>query len=188
MWTFIEGETVFLVAAALAAAGLMEPGRVIMAAAAGAFTGHLVYFGLGRWRGMQLIRTLPFLRSHYPKARQIMDKYLDHHGNWTIFIFQYLYGTRLVAAILFGCSSMAFWRFFWLQVLNCLSWAIIIYAAGHFLGMAALAVVHRFGVIGLLVAVAAVAGAGLFCYVRYGHHRLRGLTKKGREDMPEDMP
>ncbi len=173
IWTFIEGETVFIVAAALAGAGLMDPAKVIVTAASGAFAGHLFYFGLGHWRGMQIIQALPFLRNHYPKAKQIMDKYLDQHGNWTIFIFQYLYGTRLVAALLFGCSSISFWRFFWLQIVNCISWAFIIYAAGHFLGMTALAVVHRFGVIGLLVAIAIIAIISLGLYVKYGHHHVR---------------
>ena len=185
IWTFIEGETVFIVAAALAGAGLMDPTKVIVIAASGAFAGHLFYFGLGHWRGMQIIQALPFLRNHYPKAKQIMDKYLDQHGNWTIFIFQYLYGTRLVAAILFGCSSISFWRFFWLQIVNCISWAIVIYAAGHFLGMAALAVVHRFGLIGLLVAIAIIAIIGLVCYFKFGHHHVRKhlvLKDTGKDD------
>jgi len=173
IWTFIEGETVFLVAAALAGAGLMEPARVIIAAAGGAFAGHLFYFSLGRWRGTQLIQALPYLRNHYPRAKHLMDKYLDAHGNWTIFIFQYLYGTRLVAAILFGSSSMAFWRFFWLQLANCMSWAIVIYTAGHFLGLAALAVIRQFGIAGLLLALAIIAGTSLWAYFRYGHHHLR---------------
>ena len=77
---------------------------------------------------------------------------------------------------------MSFRRFFWLQVVNCLSWSVIIYAAGHFLGMAALAIVHRFGLAGLLVALCIIAGAGLVGYFRYGHHRLKGLTGKDRDE------
>jgi len=173
IWTFIEGETVFIVAAALAAAELMEPWKVIVTAASGAFIGHLFYFALGRWRGMQIIQALPFLRSHYPKAKAILDKYLDKHGNWTIFIFQYLYGTRLVAAILFGCSSIGFWRFFFLQILNCISWSFIIYAAGHFLGLAAMQLIERFGIIGLLVAIGIIAVIGSVAYCQYGHHRVK---------------
>lgn len=179
IWTFIEGESVFIAAAALAAAGLMEPVKVIVVAAAGAFAGHLFYFALGRWRGMQIIQTLPFLRSHYPRAKSILDKYLDHHGNWTIFIFQYLYGTRLVAAILFGCSSMSFWRFFFLQIINCISWALVIYAAGHFLGLAAMATLKRFGIVGLLVAIGVIVAAALFAYFRYGHHHVKRHIKDG---------
>jgi len=173
IWTFIEGETVLIVAAALAAAELMDPWKIIVAAAVGAFTGHLFYFAIGRWRGMQIIQALPVLRKHYPKAKCLLDRYLDRHGNWTIFLFQYLYGTRLVAAILFGCSSIGFWRFFFLQIINCISWSFIIYAAGHFLGLAAMELLKRFGVIGLLIAIAAIAITGGIAYYRYAHHHVK---------------
>ena len=182
IWTFIEGESVFVAAAALAAAGLMEPWKVIVVAAAGAFAGHLAFFALGRWRGMEVIQAVPFLRRHYPKANVILDKY----AQWSIFIFQYLYGTRIVAAILFGASSIGFWRFFWLQVANCLSWSFIIYAVGHALGLAGLAILHRFGMAGLVIAIVAalIVGGGL--YARYGHHHVRNHFNNMKNDRERD--
>ena len=169
IWTFIEGETVFIAAAALAAAHLMLPWKVILVAASGAFAGHLVFFFLGRWKGMQLILSVPFLARHYPKANLILDKY----AHWSIFIFQYLYGTRLVAAILFGCSSIAFWRFFLLQIINCLSWSLVVYAIGHVLGTAGMAILNRFGFIGLGIAILGAATAALLFYWRFGHHHVK---------------
>ncbi len=168
-WTFIEGESVFIAAAALSAAGLMQPWKVILVAAFGAFIGHLFFFALGRWKGMDIILALPFLRRHYPKANLILDKY----AHWSIFVFQYLYGTRMVAAVLFGCSSIDFRRFVLLQIVNCISWALIIYSVGHALGLAGMAILHRFGVIGLALVIAAVLGIGLALYLRYGHHHVR---------------
>jgi len=117
IWTFIEGESVFIAAAALAAAGLLTPWKVIVVAACGAYAGHIVFFMIGRWKGIAVIEAVPFLKRHYPKADMILDQY----AHWSIFIFQYLYGTRLVAAIMFGCSSIGFVRFALLQVVNCLS-------------------------------------------------------------------
>jgi len=178
IWTFIEGESVFIAAAALAAAGLMQPWKVIVVAACGAFAGHMVFFALGRWKGMELILSIPFLAKHYPKANLILDKY----AHWSIFIFQYLYGTRIVAAILFGCSSIEFWRFFILQIINCISWAFIIYAIGHALGMAGMAILHHFGVVGLWIAIGTAASIGLLCYWRYGHHHVkRHLSEEDKE-------
>jgi len=178
IWTFIEGESVFIAAAALSAAHLMDPWKVIVVAACGAFAGHMAFFALGRWRGMQIILSVPFLARHYPKANLILDKY----AHWSIFIFQYLYGTRIVAAILFGCSSIEFWRFFLLQIINCISWAFIIYAIGHALGMAGMAIVHHFGVVGLLVAAGLAALTGMLCYWRYGpHHLKRHFTHNEKE-------
>ncbi|MDQ6950235.1 MAG: VTT domain-containing protein [Mariprofundales bacterium] len=149
VWTFIEGESVFIAAAALAAAGMLVPWKVIVVAALGAYVGHLVFFALGRWRGMEVIRAVPSLYRHYPKVNVILDRY----AHWSIFIFQYLYGTRMAAAILFGCSGIRFWRFAGWQVINCVLWSLIIYSVGHMLGMAAVSVLHRFGIIGLGVAV-----------------------------------
>ncbi len=169
IWTFIEGESVFIAAAALAAAHIMEPWKVIVVAACGAFFGHLVFFTVGRWKGMDIILSVPLLARHYPKANLILDKY----AHWSIFIFQYLYGTRIVAAILFGCSSIEFWRFFILQIINCIAWAFIIYGIGHALGMAGLAIMHYFGLIGLFVAMGLATLIALLCYWRYGHHHVK---------------
>jgi len=169
IWTFIEGESVFIAAAALAAAGLLTPWKVIVVAACGAYIGHIVFFAIGRWKGIALIEAVPFLKRHYPKANMI----LDHYAHWSIFIFQYLYGTRLVAAILFGCSSIGFARFALLQVLNCLIWALIIYTVGHLLGIAGVAILHRFGVIGLVVAGLVALSIGGWVYFRYGHRHVR---------------
>jgi len=148
MWTFIEGESVFIAAAALAAAGVLEPWKVIVVAAVGAYIGHLVFFALGRWRGQALIQAVPALHRHYPKVNMILDRY----AHWSIFIFQYLYGTRMAAAILFGCSSIGFVRFAGWQALNCISWSLVIYAVGHALGLAAVSMLDHFGVVGLVIA------------------------------------
>jgi len=147
-WTFIEGESVFIAAAALAAAGMLEPWKVIVVAAIGAYAGHILFFALGRWKGVEWIHAVPALYRHYPKINVILDRY----AHWSIFIFQYLYGTRMAAAILFGCSSIGLLRFAGWQALNCITWSLLIYSVGHLLGMAAITMLDRFGIIGLVTA------------------------------------
>jgi membrane protein DedA with SNARE-associated domain len=173
--TFAEGEAVFVAAAALAAAGLLEPWKVIVVAAIGAFIGHLFFFAIGRWRGMQIINAFGFLRTHHHKA----NKVLDHYAHWSVFIFQYLYGTRIVAAILFGCSSIEFWRFFLLQIVNCITWAIVVYVAGHFLGIAALGILEHYGFIGLMVVIGAIAVIALLAW--FGMHEYKTQHQKDAE-------
>ncbi|MDX8409905.1 MAG: VTT domain-containing protein [Mariprofundales bacterium] len=145
LWTFIEGESVFIAAAVLAAIGVLQPWKVIVVAALGAYVGHLVFFAIGRWRGMSVIRAVPVLYRHYPKMNAVLDRY----AHWSIFIFQYLYGTRMAAAILFGCSSISLGRFAAWQLLNCITWSLIIYSIGHLLGLAALSALDSFGMVGL---------------------------------------
>ena len=173
--TFAEGEAVFVAAAALAAAGLLEPWKVIVVAAIGAFIGHLFFFAIGRWRGMQIINSFEFLRTHHPKA----NKVLDHYAHWSVFIFQYLYGTRIVAAIMFGCSSIEFWRFFLLQIVNCITWAFVVYMAGHFLGIAALEILERYGFIGLMVVIGAIVVIALLAW--FGLHEYKTQHQKDAE-------
>ncbi len=173
IWTFIEGETVFVAAAALTAVGILEPWKVIIVAASGAFSGHAFFFTLGRWKGLSIIESMPFLQRHYSKVNVILDKY----AHWSIFIFQYLYGTRIVAALLFGCSSISSWRFYLLQVVNCISWSFVVYAVGHTLGMAGLAILNRFGVFGLITALIVAVCVGLMIYLRYGHHHVKNHLK-----------
>jgi len=179
--TVIEGEFVVVAAAAIAAAGLLQAHWVIAAAALGAWVGHLLLFAVGRWKGMQLIESVPTLRRHYPKANLIMDKY----ANWSVFVCQYLYGMRLVSAMLFGCSTISLGRFMALQVINCIIWALLAYFAGHLIGLVAMRVFEMVGIYGLLLATALLAGLVLFLYQRYGHHHVKGFLAESRDVSPE---
>lgn len=177
--TFAEGEAVFVAAAALAAAGLLEPWKVIVVAAIGAFIGHLFFFAVGRWRGMQIINSFEFLRTHHPKANKVLDQY----AHWSVFIFQYLYGTRIVAAIMFGCSSIEFWRFFLLQIVNCITWAIVVYTAGHFLGIAALGILEHYGFIGLMVVIGAVVIIALLAWFGIHEYKIQHQKDTGKKKL-----
>lgn len=175
--TVIEGEFIVVAAAAIASMGLMQAHWVIAAAALGAWVGHLLLFAVGRWKGMQLIESVPVLRRHYPKANLVMDKY----ANWSVFIFQYLYGTRLVSAMLFGCSTIALGRFMALQVINCIIWAVLAYCVGHAAGMIASRLFEMIGLYGLLAVVMALAGIVLLVYRCYCHRHVAGILNESRE-------
>ncbi|MDX8392301.1 MAG: VTT domain-containing protein [Mariprofundaceae bacterium] len=175
--TVIEGEIVVLAAAAFTASGLLQSHWVIAAAALGAFVGHILFFAIGRWKGMQLIESLPFLRRHYPKANLVMDKY----ANWSVFVFQYLYGMRLISAILFGCSTISLVRFLFLQLINCIIWATLAFFAGHMIGIVAMKLFEMIGLYGLLAVLAALALSILLVYHRYGHHHVQAFLSSGRD-------
>ena len=175
--TVIEGEAVVLAAALLSTGGLLQAHWVIAAAALGAFVGHIMFFAIGRWKGMQLIEALPFLRRHYPKANLVMDRY----ANWSVFVFQYLYGTRLISAILFGCSTISFPRFLLLQLINCITWSVLAFFAGHVIGMIAYKLFEMVGLYGLMLIVTLLAMLILLLYHRYGHHHVKGFLSGGRD-------
>lgn len=174
--TVIEGEAVVLAAAALTASGMLEWPWVVISAALGAFVGHLLFFIIGRWRGMQLIEAVPMLRRHYPKANLLMDEY----AHWSIFMFQYLYGLRLASAIMFGSSSIGFVRFALLQTINCLSWALVIFFAGRIIGILTLFIHDTLGMSGVIV-IGSIGAVTLFVlYRRYIHHHLESFLFHGQ--------
>jgi len=128
--TFLEGETVLLAAAFAAAHGLLAAPVVAGVAALGAWCGHAVFFGVGRWRGRAWLFARPRLGRHARRADAVIVRY-----GWTsVFILQYLYGARVAGALLFGLSSFTLPRFLALQAVNCAAWAVVVTAAGYLLG------------------------------------------------------
>ena len=174
--TILEGEFVVIAAAAIASSGLMEAHWVIVAAALGALVGHLLLFAIGRWKGFDLIMRSSKLRKLYPAANLIMDKY----ANYSVFVFQYLYGMRLISALLFGCSTISFYRFLFLETINCIIWALFAYFLGHFIGILAMKIFEALGVYGLIGVTAGVAGAAVFLYHRFAHSHVKALLSSGR--------
>jgi len=173
--TVVEGEVLLLAAAALTASGLLQWHWVILAASLGAFVGHLIWFMIGRWRGLQIIEAIPFLRKHYPKANLLMDEY----AHWSVFLFQYLYGLRIPSAIMFGASSISLIRFCLLQILNCLSWASLYFFAGNLIGLATMYVYGILGIQGVVVVGVLVVMILTVLYHRYIRHHLKAFLLRG---------
>jgi len=180
---FIEGEVFLLAATVLVNNGLLQAHWVITYAALGTFVAHMLFFAIGRWRGMELIDAFPFLRKHYPKANIIMDKY----ANWSVFICQYLYGMRLISAVLFGCSTISIMRFAILQLINCISWALLIYFASQAIGSMASRIMEAAGIYGLLAAIVLLAAAVLVIYHLYAHRHISAFLASGREPSVEQL-
>jgi membrane-associated protein len=153
--TFLEGETVLLAAAFAAHHGLLSGPLVVAAAAAGAWTGHAVFFALGRWKGRAWLFARPRLGRHARRA----DEVIVRHGWASVFILQYLYGCRVAGAILFGLSSFGLPRFLALQAVNCLVWAAVVTAAGYLLGATVELAAQRLTWVSAAVVVAILGGA-----------------------------
>lgn len=129
--TLFEGETVLILAGALAGRQLLPPIGVWITAALGAWVGHLIFFAVGRVLGKErLIRKFPRLRSGLEKA----DAFIRKRRWSSVFGLQYLYGMRIVGAIAFGLSRLSTGWFAAAEALNCLIWAALIGGAGYLMG------------------------------------------------------
>lgn len=140
--TLLEGETVLLVAAALASRGLLNPAAVWVVAASGAWLGHAIWFGVGRLLGRARITTL---FPQWGGAIEATDK-LIRGRPWTcIFSLQYLYGVRLPGAVALGLSSLSTGWFLVAEFINCLTWAALVGVVGYVAGESVAAVLQHSG-------------------------------------------
>jgi len=131
--TFLEGETVLVVAGFLAFEGYLNLGGVIFVTLCGAFLGDQFYFYLGRLKGPFVIRVFSSVARKIRKGLRLIEKY----GNLVAIISRYTYGFRIVLPIILGMSSFPARRFLWLNLISALIWAIVFSCAGYIFGKSA---------------------------------------------------
>src|SRR5256885_8017994 len=166
--TFLEGETILVMAGFFAQRGYLELLGVILVAAAGAYVGHCFWFWLGRTKGVQLLDRFPKMKKHFGKGIRIFERY----GAPAIFITQWLYGLRITCAVIIGISKISTVKFLVYEAITCVIWAIIIGSAGYVFGTAVerilgrAAHIERYGLIVLIV-----VGVGVWLYHRWKEKR-----------------
>ena len=173
--TFLEGETILVMAGFFAERGYLEIFKVALVAAAGAYAGHAFWFWLGRTQGVRLLDRFPKMKKHFGRGIRIFERY----GAPAIFITQWLYGLRVTCAVIIGISRISVFKFLALEAVTCVIWAAVISAAGYYFGRAVEHVLGRAAHIekwGLLILV--VAGVGIWLYHRW---------KEPREDEEDEI-
>ena len=163
--TFLEGETILVMAGFFAERGYLEIFTVMLVACLGAFCGHVFWFWLGRTQGVRLLERFPKMKKHFGKGIRMFERY----GAPAIFITQWLYGLRITCAVIIGISKISTVKFLVYEAITCIIWAIIIGSAGFVFGTAVERILGRAAHIeryGLIVLV--VIGLGVWLY-----HRLK---------------
>lgn len=130
--TFLEGETILVIAGFLAHRGYLELPFVIASAFVGTLIGDQLYFYIGRIKGKEFIDKKSDWKSKVNRVFNLLDK---HH---TLFIlgFRFLYGIRTVAPFVLGASGISPTRYLVLNICGALIWAIIIGLLGYYFGHA----------------------------------------------------
>jgi membrane protein DedA with SNARE-associated domain len=163
--TFLEGETILVLAGFFASRGQLALPLVLLAAAAGAYAGHVFWFWLGRSQGTRIVRRFPRFERQIARSLELIER----HGAGAIFLTQYLYGLRVASAVVFGLSAMSRRKFLLYQALSCALWATLIGLLGYFFGRAVerllgqAVVVEKYAIVAILL-----LGGAIFLY-----HRLR---------------
>lgn len=128
--TFLEGETMVLVAGYMAKTGLLDLNLVILSAFFGTYCGDQFYFFIGRRWGHLLVKRSqnPVWQQRTARVMQLLEKY----DTWFILGFRFIYGVRNVTPFALGASPIRSLRFMILNALAAIVWAIS-FAYGGFL-------------------------------------------------------
>jgi membrane protein DedA with SNARE-associated domain len=168
--TFLEGETILVMAGFFAERGYLEIFMVMIVGAAGAYVGHIFWFWLGRTQGVRLLERFPKMKKHFGKGIRMFERY----GAPAIFITQWLYGLRVTCAVIIGISRISIIKFLIYEAITCVVWAAVIAGLGYYFGRAIESVLGRAAHIekwGLLLLV--VIGVGIWLYHRWKDKRER---------------
>jgi len=162
--TFLEGETILVMAGFFAERGHLEITLVVITAFLGSFTGHVAWFWVGRKKGVKILDRFPKMKNHFGKGIRMFERY----GAPAIFITQWLYGLRITCAVVIGISRISTIKFLIYEAISCLVWAIAIGAAGYYFGFAVekilgkAAHIEKYGLALLLL-----AGVGFWLWHRH---------------------
>ena len=129
---FLEGETMLLVAGAAASRGHLWLPAVVGVAALASFGGDQLWFYLGRRYGNQLLARYPSLVARTAHARALLER---HHLALILSI-RFLYGLRIAGPLAIGMSSVPWPRFFVLNAIGALLWALVVAGVGYGFGHA----------------------------------------------------
>jgi membrane protein DedA with SNARE-associated domain len=179
VWTFIEGETVVLIAGAIASEGryniVVE--LLALAALAGSFAGDQLYYYIGRRYGTPLLNRWPTLGKKIDWAFHLVQT----HPTVFILSFRFIYGIRNIAPFVIGIAGVPRLRYFVLNLIAAAIWAHSFAWGGYWLGRALESWLgdHKWTMLGGFVGLAAcVALIGYFNQKR----KMRATEVKERSE------
>ena len=128
--TFLEGETILVLAGLAAHQGYLELTWVILAAFTGSLCGDQLFFYLGRRHSQAVLSRRPAWRAKAQKVHKMMDRFQTP----LILSFRFLYGLRTVTPFVIGTSPVSFKKFILLNSAGALAWAVAIGSGGYLFG------------------------------------------------------
>ena len=132
VWTFLEGETFVLLAAAVAASGTIDPYKLGAAAWCGSYLGDQCWFFVGRKAGPFLLRKFP----DWKHGIDMVHRWLERWDVLFILTFRFIYGIRNFSSAAMGLSELSILRFMVLNFIGAGLWSATFVTAGYLFGHA----------------------------------------------------
>ena len=134
--TFLEGESILVVAGFFASRGLLHLPYVVAAAFFGSFSGDQLFFYIGRRHGKRVLAKFPRWEARVHHIFRLFERWHTAY----ILGFRFLYGLRTLSPFVLGTSNVKTQRFFVLNGIGAITWATTIAFLGYVFGN----VVERF--------------------------------------------
>lgn len=128
--TFLEGESILLLAGFAAHRGYLDLSTVILVAMCASVFGDQLYFGLGHWHGPRLLSRFPGLA----RAKARVERHVLRHQNLLMLLMRFLYGLRVGGPIILGMHAVRWRRFLVFNLLGALIWAPLVAGLGYVSG------------------------------------------------------
>jgi len=128
--TFLEGETILVVAGFAAHRGYLYLPWVMVWAFWGTLISDQAFFHLGRSRGRKILSRHPKWQGRARKVHALLQR----HQVWVVLGFRFLYGLRNVTPMAIGVSGFSPGRFLILNVIGAALWSSVVACAGFIFG------------------------------------------------------
>ena len=173
--TFLEGETILVLAGMAASLEHLKLPWVWAVAFAGSLLGDQTFFFIGRFKGKSFLAKRPTWQPQIGKVHRILER----HHVLLLLGFRFLYGLRTVIPFVVGSSAVKTSRFIILNVIGAIIWAIVVGTGGYLFGAALLAI-HKD--VGHAVLIALGVIGILIWLVRHLRQRRAAIRKSAREN------
>jgi membrane protein DedA with SNARE-associated domain len=128
--TFLEGETILIIAGFAAYNGHMSLPLAILSAFLGSFAGDQTAFYVGRYNKKFLETRLKKWECRIEKVHRLLEK----HQVLVLISFRFFYGFRNITPFAVGTSNISPLRFFCLNGIGAGIWAVAFGLGGYYLG------------------------------------------------------
>ena len=132
VWTFLEGETIVIIAGVAASEGHLSLPLIALCAFCGSLCSDQFVFFLGRYKGKAFVARRP----KWQAGAERVYRMLERHQIWLILGFRFLYGLRNVTPFAIGMSEVPTRRFVLLNVIGAATWAATFTCGGYLFGAA----------------------------------------------------
>ena len=130
----VPGETVAIMAGALAGAQILNPYLALVVVAAGAMSGDVLGYVIGERWGAGMLARFAYARRHYQRNRGWLETYFARFGSASVFTGRFFAVGRALIPFFAGLSGMAPGRFVLMAALAALSWGGVMVGLGYVLG------------------------------------------------------